>query len=301
MSSLSWDDQAVVLGWQAHGETGAVVHVLTAERGRVVGFVGLGKAEQHNQYPHKLTRALLQVGQIVRVTWSARTEDQLGRFQFETAETALSIASLLHDAGKLQAVRSACSLCQDLLPERHPYPQIYQGLVSLIELMAQEGTFCHPSEDSDAVTWGCAYVLWESYMLEALGFGLQLNKCASTGETDPAQLTFVSPRTGRAVSTEAAAPYQDKLLPLPPFLLMLRHGTAESRNESLNPDILAVQQGLLMTGELLRRHVYQWRVKQGELPNLPLARQQLSGFFRAALMRAEQREILAPAMEALAA
>jgi DNA repair protein RecO (recombination protein O) len=56
----------------------------------------------------------------------------------------------------------------------------------------------------------------ECGVLSALGFGLDLGSCVVTGATD--DLTHVSPRTGRAVSRGAAAPYRDKLLPLPGFL-----------------------------------------------------------------------------------
>ncbi len=47
-------------------------------------------------------------------------------------------------------------------------------------------------------------------LLEELGFGLDLSKCAVTGVTD--DLMYVSPRTGRAVSAEAGEPYKDRLL-----------------------------------------------------------------------------------------
>ncbi len=53
-------------------------------------------------------------------------------------------------------------------------------------------------------------------MLEALGFGLDLSECAATGvKTD---LTYVSPRTGRAVSRDAAGIYANRLFRLPDYL-----------------------------------------------------------------------------------
>ena len=57
---------------------------------------------------------------------------------------------------------------------------------------------------------------WECGLLAALGFGLDLARCAATGATD--DLAYVSPRSGRAVSRAAGVPYHDKLLPLPGFL-----------------------------------------------------------------------------------
>ena len=55
-------------------------------------------------------------------------------------------------------------------------------------------------------------------------------------------LTFVSPRTGRAISESAAEPWRDRLLKLPGFLI--GRGPAEP------PDIF---DGLALTGHFLER------------------------------------------------
>jgi DNA repair protein RecO (recombination protein O) len=85
-------------------------------------------------------------------------------------------------------------------------------------------------------------VRWELALLSALGFGLDLAKCAVTGDAE--DLAFVSPKTGRAVSRAGGQGYADRLLPLPAFLL----GAAESDRG----DLLA---GLRLTGYFLDRHV----------------------------------------------
>ncbi|MEZ5891727.1 MAG: DNA repair protein RecO C-terminal domain-containing protein [Parvularculaceae bacterium] len=53
-------------------------------------------------------------------------------------------------------------------------------------------------------------------LLADLGFGLTLDKCASTGSRE--NLIYVSPRSACAVSAEAGEPYKSKMLPLPAFL-----------------------------------------------------------------------------------
>ena len=50
-----------------------------------------------------------------------------------------------------------------------------------------------------------------------MGFGLDLSKCAVTGQTEG--LIYVSPRTGRAVSAKGAGEWADRMLDLPPCLL----------------------------------------------------------------------------------
>jgi DNA repair protein RecO (recombination protein O) len=68
------------------------------------------------------------------------------------------------------------------------------------------------------------FVRFEAGLLQDLGFGLDLTRCAATGVTD--DLIYVSPRTGRAVSRAAGEPYKSRLLRLPPFLLGAQAGLA---------------------------------------------------------------------------
>ncbi|HEY4585706.1 MAG TPA: DNA repair protein RecO C-terminal domain-containing protein, partial [Brevundimonas sp.] len=75
-------------------------------------------------------------------------------------------------------------------------------------------------------------------------FGLDLSRCASTGSMD--DLVWVSPRTGRAVSREAGAPYADKLLALPPFMLGAQAGLGAGD----------VKAGLDLTGHFLEQFVF---------------------------------------------
>ena len=85
-----------------------------------------------------------------------------------------------------------------------------------------------------------------------------LHECAATG-TD-ADLIYVSPKSGRAVSRDAGKPYCDRLLNLPRFLL--EEGPAPSP-----ADILA---GFALTGHFLERDVLS---PQGL--TLPAARERL--------------------------
>ena len=87
-------------------------------------------------------------------------------------------------------------------------------------------------------------IRWEALVLTELGYGLDLAACAVTGAIGG--LTHVSPRTGRAVSGEAAAPYLDRLLPLPAFLL-----------DDADPGTPADwDAGLRLTGHFLERDAF---------------------------------------------
>ena len=87
-------------------------------------------------------------------------------------------------------------------------------------------------------------------MLAELGFGLDLENCAATGETeDP---IYVSPKSGGAVSRPAGEPLRDRLLRLPAFLREGEGGQTAGRDQDL-------QDGFRLTGLFLLRHVLEPR------------------------------------------
>jgi len=98
----------------------------------------------------------------------------------------------------------------------------------------------------DAV-WPAVFIRFELGLLASLGFGLNLDVCAVSGSTD--DLAWVSPRTGRAVSRTEGAPYAERLLGLPPFLLGNQAAVVEGD----------VGLGLALTGHFLEAWVFQPR------------------------------------------
>ena len=81
-------------------------------------------------------------------------------------------------------------------------------------------------------------------MLTELGFGLDLEACAATGAT--ADLIYVSPKSGRAVSRIAGEPWHDRMLHLPALLRTEWNGEPETGDLS---------QAFALTGFFLQRHV----------------------------------------------
>ena len=191
---MDWRDDGFVLAARRHGESGLIVELLTAEHGRHAGLVRAGQSPRR--------RALLQPGNRVTASWRGRLPEHLGTFDCELVDA--HAARFLDDPDRLAALSAASALLLAALPEREPHADVYASFAGLLDAF------------DSAPDWPQAYVLWECGLLAALGFGLDLGHCAVTGATD--DLTHVSPRTGRAVSRAAAAPYRDKLLPLPGFL-----------------------------------------------------------------------------------
>ena len=114
-------------------------------------------------------------------------------------------AALMRDRLALAGLAAVTALCSYALPEREAHPRMFDRTVQLLDLMGH----------TDA--WPLAYLRWEAALLEEMGFGLDLTCCAVTGASDG--LTYVSPRTGRAVSAAGAGDWANRLLPLPPALL----------------------------------------------------------------------------------
>lgn len=215
----------VVLGVRRHGENAAVVTLMSEDQGRYAGLVRGAQS--------KRLRGVLQPGNRVEVSWRARLEDHLGTMTVELDRA--HAAALLTDAGRLAALSSACALVDTGLPEREPHPDLYRSLDALMVALEADG-------------WAETYCRWEIGLLAELGFGLDLASCAVSGVVEG--LTHVSPRTGRAVSAEAAAPYRDRLLSLPGFL---RHNGMAGDGD--------IDAALTLTGHFLQRHVYDVREK----------------------------------------
>ena len=191
-----WSDDAIILGARAHGESGAVTEVLARGLGRTAGYV-------HGGLSRRMQPAL-QAGNLVRVTWKARTGDQLGHFApLELIEP--HAAALMADAGALAALASAIALVRGGTADRQPYPALYDALALLVPALAERDLA------------PALYTRFEIGLLAALGYGLDLGACALTGVAH--DLAFVSPKTGRAASAVAGAPYAERLLRLPPFLV----------------------------------------------------------------------------------
>lgn len=271
---MEWQDCGFVLATRRHGENALVVELLTAEHGRHAGLVRGGQSPRR--------RALLQPGNNVTAQWRARLAEHLGTFECELV--AANAAALLDDPDRLAALNAGVALLSAALPEREPQPDVYASFGALLEALVSPSAAAYPHPEpppqagegvdgppllagevgataaSDSpLAWAEAYVRWECDLLAALGFGLDLSRCAATGAAE--DLAYVSPRSGRAVSRAAGQPYHDKLLPLPLFLW--REGT-----RSTPVDIVT---GLAMTRHFLLHHLL---VPQGA--QLPPARELLA-------------------------
>lgn len=223
---MHWSDEGVVLSARPHGETSVIVELLTKDHGRHLGLVRGGRS--------RMQRPVLQPGNLVRAEWRARLDEHLGNYALEGLD--LRAAQLMETRASLYGLTWLASLAR-LLPERDPHPGLYDTLGVVLDHLA------------DPEIGPALMVRFELAMLAELGFGLDLSQCASTGAIT--NLVYVSPRSARAVSAEAGAPYADRMLPLPAFLM------TPSVNAHPRPEDIA--NGFQLTGFFLARDVYEPR------------------------------------------
>jgi DNA repair protein RecO (recombination protein O) len=222
---MQWQDEAIIIGVKRHGETSVIAELMTRERGRHMGLVRSGRS--------RAMQPVLQPGNRVEAVWRARLDEHLGDLKLEPIR--LRAAKLMETATAVYGVQAMGALLR-LLPERDPHPHLFDALDVILDAM---------DDPADA---GELFVRFELAVLNDLGYGLDLTECAATGVREG--LTYVSPKSGRAVCREAGMPYADRMLALPSFL-------GEGAKPAADRDSMAA--GFRLTQFFLHRHVYEPR------------------------------------------
>ncbi|MFZ5720936.1 MAG: DNA repair protein RecO [Pseudomonadota bacterium] len=219
---MEFEDDAFVLSARPFGETGAIVELLTARHGRYAAHVAGGASRK--------LKPVLQAGAPVLARYRARVEGQLGGVTLEAQGGGP--AQHFDDALALAGLSAAAAIVQGALPEREPHVGAYLAFRALSAALG------------DPDIWPAVFVRFEAGLLQDLGFGLDLSRCAATGAVD--ELIYVSPRTGRAVSRAAGEPYKDRLLVLPQFLVSAQLGVRPGD----------IGHGLALTGHFLEANIF---------------------------------------------
>lgn len=222
---MEWRDEGIILGLRKHGETSVIAEVMTRAHGRHLGIVRGGRS--------KRLQPVLQPGNSVDLVWRARLDEHLGQYQVELLNARAG--RLMESAIGVHGVQAMAALLR-LLPERDTHPRLHDAFAIILDSLDTPGEA------------GALYVRFELAVLEDLGFGLDLNECAASGSRS--DLIYVSPKSGRAVSAEAGAPWADRLLALPAFL--------PDRSKACT-DAGMLAQAFRLTGYFLNRHVFEAR------------------------------------------
>lgn len=221
---MQWTDEGIVIGVRRHGEASAILELMTREHGRHLGLVRGGFGTR--------MKPILQTGNSVSASWRARLDEHLGNYTVEAMRQRAS--NFFGAPHAIYGVTHLAALMR-LLPERDPHAELYEVFESILDRL------------EDPVVAAPLVARFELQMLTELGFGLDLEQCASTGTTT--DLIYVSPKSGRAVSRSAGEPWADRMLRLPDFL----------RDNDVAPAGHDLADGFALTGFFLARHVLEPR------------------------------------------
>lgn len=142
---------ALLLGSRLHGETGAVVRLLTRDNGVVAAYLPGARGAA--------LRPLLLPGNSLALELRVRGTGMPSA----RVELVTSRAHVLGDPLSSTALAWVTALSGSALPERQAYPALYDGLSGLLAALAAA-----PS----ARGWGPALARYELLLLEQLGFGV---------------------------------------------------------------------------------------------------------------------------------
>lgn len=156
---------ALVCASRAHGETAAIVRLLTESHGLLAAYVAGGRGRQ--------MRPVLIPGNRVEAELRQRSEGQL---PFARLELTASRGPWLTEPLPAAAIGWACALTAAVLPERHAYPSLYAALAALLDAV------CHAPS---ARGWLPGMAAYEALVLRELGYG---GAAPQAGADWPAQL-----------------------------------------------------------------------------------------------------------------
>ena len=142
---------AIVCSSRQHGETGAVVRLLTADQGMIAAYVPGARGRQ--------LRPVLIPGNLVEAELRTRTETQMPSARLELVT---SRGPWLGEPLAAAAIGWVCALAAATLPERHAYPAIRLALEALLDAV------CHAPS---ARGWLPGLLRYESLVLRELGYG----------------------------------------------------------------------------------------------------------------------------------
>src|SRR5689334_22475312 len=141
---MEFEVDAFVLAARAHGETGAIVELLTASHGKYAAHVAGGASRKMKPF--------LMPGARVTARYRARVSDQLGSAGLEPEGEGPS--ALFDDALALAGLAAAAAVAAGALPEREPHPGAFLAFEALTGALA------------DPDIWPAVFVRYEAGLLQ---------------------------------------------------------------------------------------------------------------------------------------
>ncbi|MBP5215673.1 MAG: DNA repair protein RecO [Alphaproteobacteria bacterium] len=217
---MQFSSSGYIIKIRNHGEKSAIVTLVCPDRGKIVGYVNGATGKRH--------LGIYQPGNYISFNAYARVEENM--LSFKGVELVRShAADFVMNNDKIGALVSLCRLVDECVAENDDLGILYTAV---------DDFFAHINDKN----WLVYYSFFEYYLLEFLGIGLDVSKCAVTGKKN--DLRYISPKSGRAVCAEIGEPYKDKLFAYPQYIL-------DKNYQPRNAEIANV---LSMTGSFLQKN-----------------------------------------------
>lgn len=191
---MQFTDEGYIINCRKHGEKSLVLTILCKEYGKVCGYVKSGVSKKN--------LAVFQLGNKIKIDAWSRVDDNMLLLKTELIKPYA--VNFISSADKLRVLSCFCALSNLCLPELQPLDRFYYWVESFVNLI-------------DEKHWLMNYSLFEFYLLDFLGIGIDLSECSATGKTE--NLEFVSPKSAKAVCKESGEPYKDRLFKFPHFVV----------------------------------------------------------------------------------
>lgn len=142
---------AIVVAVRPHGETAVIARLLTEHDGLVAAYIAGGRG--------RTMRPVAIPGNLVDLQLSSRSDSQL---PFGKLELTDSRGQFMTEPLAAAAIGWLCALTATALPERQPYPSLFQAL---------NGALAAVCNAPSARGWAGALVGYEMLLLRELGYG----------------------------------------------------------------------------------------------------------------------------------
>lgn len=191
---MNFRDIGIIISTRPLKENSIIITLFTQQHGLYSGVVR--KSPQKTDFVH-------QPGNLVDFFWQARLHEHIGSAKCELLKSYSGF--LISNKSILYAFNSIISLIKLAFHERETHNNFFPILMEYLDRLIKGFDFK-------------TYIELELAILAESGYGLQLTECAATGSCE--NLSYVSPKSGKAISKAAGLPYKDKLLLLPAFFTL---------------------------------------------------------------------------------
>lgn len=193
---MNFKDQGIILAKRNINENLLILTVLTRLHGIYSGAVRHTANKKYN--------FTYQTCNFVDLQWQSRLAEHLGTINCEMIKSYSY--SIISNKFNLLSTQSLIALTLQSFKEREINIDLFDKWILYLQSI---------NNISNGIR---NYLDFELFILQASGYGLDLQRCVVTHETR--NLAYVSPKSGKAVSYAIGKPYADKLIALPQFLLV---------------------------------------------------------------------------------